>query len=205
MIDLLIIGIPFQQLNKCSYAGIADLHSTSFQQMWETRVCSPKSLDLNRVFHNCWKLSSYQIGCRLCSRSLRALAVILKSVCFFFREKKQIKNEISVPIKLRISLSEHRFPVAGDQAPDRARRFALCLLLHLLPTAPPVPVVRLHIPCAFPPPVFCGGYGSPLRPGSAAGCRLRRDDSCSVSGSPTPQQIRLLCPFLSSIVHQQYY
>lgn len=125
MIDLLIIGIPFQQPNKCSYAGEVDPLSPSFQQLLETRASSPKSLDLYRVFNSCWKLSSYQIGGSLCSRSLRALAVLPKSVRFSFRETEKIKSGIFGTLKLRIPPNEHSFPFAGDQAPDRARHFAL--------------------------------------------------------------------------------
>jgi hypothetical protein len=125
MIDLLIIRIPFQQPNKCSYAGIADPHL--------------------RVFNNCWKLApvlqnrliyiefSTAVGN---SQAIKSAAAYVAGRCgpsryflnlfvFLSKRKKKIKSGIFGTLKLRIPPNEHSFPFAGDQAPDRARHFAL--------------------------------------------------------------------------------
>jgi hypothetical protein len=93
--------------------------------MLETRCMFSKIAGSPTSFQQCWKLSSYQIGCSLCSRSLRALAVLAESVRFSFKEKEKNQNGIFGTLKLRIPPNEHSFPFAGDQAPDRARHFAL--------------------------------------------------------------------------------
>lgn len=141
-------------------------NSASFQNLWKTLPSYPRVLCLRKV-----------------AASPRGPPWGLR---FSLREIK--RKFLVISFLLRISSSEHRFPVAGDSAPDRACRFALaCCCTYYRPRP------RYRLPgcislARFLRPFFVDGYGSPHRPGSAAGGRLRRDDSCLVSGSPTPRQ-----------------
>ena len=140
------------------------------------------------------------------SQAIKSAAVYVAGRCepsryfrnlfvFLSKRKKKSESEFSVP-------SSSGYPRTSIASPLQGiKRRTEPVTSHLpagafIPTAPPVPVC----PAAHPMRVssvclFIEWYRSPTRPGSGCWCPLRRDDSCSVSGSPTPQQFRLLCPF----------